>query len=166
MRNLLFLLVVLAAGWTPVMAQEKRQVIWQFTIDGSYREGDRVHSLKAKPRVACVVGSPAEIGVGPASGEKGVSYSIRCNAKEVVAGNPTLLRVNIGLSVRVPGADVLEQSFETLVVDGEPWVYRWEKVKGLEYLSVDGTPYLVPPGLEYAGADEQGKPRWKKAGKE
>lgn len=68
--------------------------------------------------------------------------------------------------MRVPGADVLEQSFETLVVDGEPWVYRWEKVKGLEYLSVDGTPYLVPPGLEYAGADEQGKPRWKKAGRE
>lgn len=162
MRNLLILLVALVAVWIPVRAEEKRQLIWQFTIDGNYREGDKVRSLKARPRVACVVGSPAEISVGPGKGEKGPGYSIRCNVKEIVAGTPTLLRVNFGLSVRVPGADVLEQSFETLVVDGEPWLYRWEKVQGLEFLSLEGVPYLVPIGYDYAGSDEQGRPRWKK----
>lgn len=166
MRTLLLLLLILASGWTPAIAQEKRQIIWHFTIDGSYREGARVHSLKSKPRVACLLGSPAEITIGPVGNEKGLAYSIRCNVKEAVAGTPTLLKVNLGLSVRVPGTDVLEQSFETLVVDGQPWVYRWERVQGLEFLSVDGTPYLVPLGYDYAGADEQGKPRWKKATKD
>jgi hypothetical protein len=161
-------LLLAACCLAPTHAEKSRQIYWHFTIDGSYKQGDKSRSLLAKPRVAAIVGSPAQISVGEnvqlTDGEhklrSGPGYSIRCNVKEVLPGKPTLLRIEVGLQVLVPNAPLTEQNFETLVPEGEPWHYRWGRVHGLDYLQVDGTPYLEPDGMQYSGADANGKPRW------
>lgn len=169
MTKLLTRAVLLAAFcMAGARAEKPRQIYWHFTIDGTYKDGDKSRSLLAKPRVAAMVGSPAQISVGESvqleDGQhmlrKGPGYSIRCNVKEVLPGKPTLLRIDVGLQVLVPNAPVIEQSFETLVPEGEPWHYRWGRVQGLDYLQVDGTPYIEPDGMQYSGADANGKPRW------
>lgn len=169
MTKLLTRAVLLAALCIAAAHAEKsRQIYWHFTIDGAYKDGDKTRSLLTKPRVAAALGTPAQISVGEhvdASGPthrllKGPGYSIKCNVKEILPGKPTLLRIDIGLQVLVPNAPVTEQTFETLVPEGETWHYRWGQVPGLEYLQVDGTPYLEPEGMRYSGVDANGKPRW------
>lgn len=158
----LFLLTV------PVLAAP-REVLWQFELEGAYKQADgKLRSMKARPRVVTLVGSPAEITIGPGRDEplnsgKEPGYSVACNVSEVLPGEPALLRVQVTLRVGVPGADILEQTFETLVVNGKAWHYRWARVQGMESMSLEALPSLAPAGTTFGGFDEAGKPQWKKA---
>lgn len=121
-----------------------------------------------RPRIACAMGKEASVRISSKPGQAtmnpskpGDGYTIKVNDLEVLEGPPRMLKVRLTLEVQAPDVPIASQTFETIVVEGQPWSYQWNGVKGLEKLELKGTPNLIPEGMTFGGM-ENGKPTWVK----